>query len=209
MNWTDIFKTLAGSLVVSGAAAWLLRSLWSQMLSRDLEAFKAKLENRSAIEIERLRGELKRAAFEHETRYARLHEKRAEVLEELFKRLVKANRAFSDRFRSGHFAGEPSLEVQSERAAEAANQFVDWFSENMLFIDDALREKIYSVNSHFWNLWRTRTPMSGEERGRIISEFFKESPVLLDEIRARILEMLSPPADGGGPRRDHRSLPGA
>ncbi|HXX20092.1 MAG TPA: hypothetical protein VEJ46_11875 [Candidatus Acidoferrum sp.] len=207
MNWTEIVKTLGSVLIGSGAGVWLLKSIWSQVLSRDLETFKSNLESRNAIEIERLRDELKRVAFEHETRYARLHEKRAEVLEELFKRLVKANRAFSDRFRTGRFAGEPSLEVQSEQAAEAANQFVDWFSENMLFIDDALREKIYSVNNHFLNLWRTQAPMSGEERGRIISEFFKESPALLDDIRGRILEMLSPSANDGGPQRDHGGLP--
>lgn len=132
---------------------------------------------------------------------------RAEVLEELFKRLVKANRAFSDRFRTGHFAGEPSLEAQSAMAAERANEFVDYFSENQLFLDDALREKFYRANSHFGNLWLTQAPMSGEERSRIISDFFKESPALLDDIRARILEMLSPPVNGGAPQLDHAGLP--
>jgi hypothetical protein len=188
MNWTEVAKALGTILIGSGAIVFVLKSFFSHLLSRDLQDFKTK----NDIEIERLKTELKRVAFEHETRYARLHERRAEALEELFKRLVKANRAVSARFRTGHFAGEPSLDEQSVQAAEAANQFIDWFSENQLFIDDGLREKIWRINTHFWDVWKTTGPMSGEERSRIIANFFKETPALLDEIRAGILEMLTP-----------------
>jgi hypothetical protein len=192
MNGLEIVETLGTIAIGSSALTWLAKSVFSQMLSRDLEAFKARLQRESTIEIEGLRGELKRLGFEHETRYAKVYEKRAVVLEELFKRLVRANRAFTDRFRTGHLAGEPSLDEQTVKAAEAGNEFVDYFSENLLFIDESLREKVVRVNNHFLNLWRSLAPMPGEDRGRIISDFFEESQPLLDEIRARILEILSP-----------------
>jgi hypothetical protein len=193
MNWTEILKFLGSVLIGSGAIVYLLKTLWSQLLSRDLEQFKSELVSRSNIEIERLRTELKRAAFEHETRYARLHEKRASALEELFRRMVKANRAFSDRFRAFRFAGDPPEAEQTKQAGDAANEFIDWFSENRLFIDNELADKILLVNQHFQNAWRTQGTMSGEERSKLTLNFFKQTPILIDEIRGKILEMLLPP----------------
>jgi hypothetical protein len=193
MNWNDIFKTLGVVLIGSGVLAFLVRSLFSQLLSRDIEKFKADLENRNNIEIERLRTELKRIAFEHETRYARLHERRAEVLEELFKRLVRAYDAFASRFRPGQFPGEPSIEEKTKRASGLADEFIQYFIENRLFIDQPLAERIITVNNNFQSVWLTLEPVwEPKERYRTISEFFKETPAILDEIRARILEMLSP-----------------
>jgi hypothetical protein len=193
MNWTDIVKTLGSVAIGSGAIAFVLRSIWSQLLSRDLEKFKADLENRNNVEVERLRTELKKVAFEHETRYAKLHERRAEVLEELFKRLVRANDAFASRFRAVQFAGEASSDEKTRRASELANQFIDYYIENRLFIDKPLAEKIDAVNRHFQNVWMTLDPVwEPKERYRVVSEFFANVPALLDEIRDRIIEMLSP-----------------
>jgi hypothetical protein len=192
MNWTEIVKTLGTVLIGSGAGVWLLKSIWSQVLSRDIETFKATLENRNAIEIERLRGELKRVAFEHETRYARLHEKRAEALEELFKRMVRANDAFAIKFRGFVVSGEPSEEEKAKQAAQAADAFLDWFSQNRLFIENDLADRILLVNRQFTNVWLSQGPMTGEERTRRTSEFFKQTPLLLDEIRDKILKILAP-----------------
>jgi hypothetical protein len=123
IEWTDIAKTLGSTAIICAAIIYVAKTFWSQVLSRYLEGFTAKLENRNTVEIERLRTELKRVAFEHETRYAKLHEQRAEILEELFKRLVRANEAFVARFRAGHFAGEPSIEDQTIAAAKLLMNF--------------------------------------------------------------------------------------
>lgn len=192
MNWDEIVRTLGTVLIGSGAIVWLVKSLWSQFLARDIETFRANLENRNSVEIERLKGELKRISFEHETRYARIYDKRADALEELFKRMVKANRAFANKFYAIRFAGDPSPEEQTKRAGEAANEFIDWFTENRLFIDNDLADKILLVNHKFQGAWMSDSLMSGEERKRLVSEFFKVTPVMIDEIRARILEILSP-----------------
>lgn len=133
MNWNEIVRTLGTVLIGSGAIVWLLKSLWSQFLARDIETFRANLENRNSVEIERLKGELNRISFEHETRYARIYEKRAEALEELFKRMVKANRAFANKYRAFRFVGDPPPEEQTKQAGDAANDFIDWFTENRLF----------------------------------------------------------------------------
>jgi hypothetical protein len=196
VNWTEIVKFLGSVLIGSTAISFVIRSLWSQFLFRDLEKFKADLVSKNNIEVERLRTELKKVAFEHETRYARLHEKRAEALEELFRRLVKAHAAFAARFRAGHFQGEPSIEEQTIAASNAANNFIDWFSENRLFIDDPLADKILKINRQFQEMWMTLGgPHQPEERSRITKEFFQLTPALLDEIRAKILEMLTPPKE--------------
>ena len=44
------------------------------------------------VEIERLKTALQAAALEHQVRFSKLHEKRAEVLADLYKLLVEAER---------------------------------------------------------------------------------------------------------------------
>jgi hypothetical protein len=203
VNWTKILQAWGGILIGSSVLGYVFRSLWSQWLSRDIEEYKAQLRHQSDLEIERFKGELQRVAFEHQTRYSRLHEKRADALEELFKRMVKANDAFATRFRAVHFAGEPSIEEQTKLAGEAANAFLDWFAQNRLFIDNSIADKILLVNRQFQSAWMTIGLMPDpKERHRVISEFFEKTPALLDEIREKILDLLSPPRGPLGPSKE-------
>jgi hypothetical protein len=192
IDWTDVAKTLGSTAIICAAIIFITKTFWSQLLARDLEGFKAKLENRNSVEIERLRSDLKRVAFEHETRYVKLHEKRAEILEELFKRLVRANEAFVARFRAGHFAGEPSIEDQTVSAAKAANEFLDWFSQNRLFIDDPIADQIVAINKHFQELWFSLGPVRPEDRQKATKEFFEKTPALIEDVRRRMLDLLAP-----------------
>ena len=64
MDIQRLAETLGIGAFIIAALTYLLRSIWGQMLSRDLEKFKT---------------DLRTAAFEQETRFARLHERRAAV----------------------------------------------------------------------------------------------------------------------------------
>jgi len=78
--WTTVLVTLGGQTVLLAIVAFLARSLMSSLMAKDLEAFKADLESKSNVAIERLRADLQLTAFEHQIRFSKLHERRAEVL---------------------------------------------------------------------------------------------------------------------------------
>lgn len=73
MDWSIIITQTAVSGITLATVAYLLKALISQQLAKDMEAFKRQL----AVEAERDR-----------VRFSRLHERRAEVIEEVYKRLV-------------------------------------------------------------------------------------------------------------------------
>jgi hypothetical protein len=89
-------------LVVLG---FLARSLIQTWLTKDMKRFETDLRSTADSELERLRHELKskgdasieqlksqlqQAAIEHQVRFSNLHEKRAAVIADLYKRLVEA-----------------------------------------------------------------------------------------------------------------------
>lgn len=73
--WQSLLVAFGGNAAVLLVLGFLGRSLMSSVLAKDIEKFKA---------------DLHVAAIEHEVRFSKLHEKRAEVLAELYKLLVAA-----------------------------------------------------------------------------------------------------------------------
>jgi hypothetical protein len=135
--------------VVVVLVALVLKPLYAQVLARDLKKF----EQAGQLELERLRAELKIAGFERETRFARLQERRAEVLDQLYKRLAQMMRAFGSLVRPFQQAGEPSQEEKAKVVAETANTFRDTFDDNRIYLDEALCETIDELNNTLYSAW--------------------------------------------------------
>ena len=93
IKWQDVvitvFTTVGGGAVILAAVAWLIRTVITDRLARDAEAFKTRLKADADVEIERLKNSLQMTALEHEVRFSKLHERRAEVIAEVYKRLVQ------------------------------------------------------------------------------------------------------------------------
>jgi hypothetical protein len=96
IDWQDVLITVAstvgGGTVILGAAAWLIKTALTSKLTQETEAFKARLKADGDAEIEKLKDSLEKVAFEHQVRFSSLHEKRAEIIADLYARLVAAQR---------------------------------------------------------------------------------------------------------------------
>lgn len=93
MDWDTFVTTLMATGFASGAFVLLAKTLSKHLLSMDLERFKADLRATNEKELEQLKAELRIAAFQQETTFARLHEKRAEVIAELYVKLDTVHEA--------------------------------------------------------------------------------------------------------------------
>ena len=91
MTWIDVALTILSTTGIVGLVlltlGLLARSLYGQVLSRDLETHKANL----ILEAEKFRANIEKTAFEHHVRFESTHEKIAEIIGDLYKRMVKAN----------------------------------------------------------------------------------------------------------------------
>ena len=104
-------------------------------------------------EIERLRADLRIESFEHETRFAKLHEKRAEVIAELYRMLVAADRAMIALLSPMQFAQGPSEMERQAEAGKCCDGFNRFFLENQIYLDENLCTKLEDFNKKLWEAW--------------------------------------------------------
>jgi hypothetical protein len=105
--------------VVVGAVAWLIRTLLSDRLARQSEEFKIQLKAAADAEIERLKSSLQMRALEHEVRFSRLHDRRAKVIEEVYQRLIDAEKDYGrfvivDGYSKGEAQQEARFKMQTK-----------------------------------------------------------------------------------------------
>jgi hypothetical protein len=98
-----------------------------------------------AKSIEDYRHALQREGVEHEVRFRRLHERRVEVISDVYRNLVRAERAMGSWTRPLQMAGEPSSEEKGKDAVEAAAAFVQHFEENRIWLEADLCEDVKKV----------------------------------------------------------------
>lgn len=124
----------AGGVVVSGLVVWLGR-VW---LNRIHESDRA----RFAAEIERLKSELHVKALEHQTLFTRYHERRSEVLEELYGRLWYASARIANLVNLMQSADTTD---RIEPTQESLAQLEDFFYRKRIFLSEELAVKIDGI----------------------------------------------------------------
>lgn len=90
IDWQSVLTTVLVAGGGSGGAAWLLKSGLTAWIEKDTEAFKAQLKADADNEIERLKSSLQMAATEHQVRFSKMHEKRAQVIDDIYTKLTDA-----------------------------------------------------------------------------------------------------------------------
>jgi hypothetical protein len=133
VDWTSVLSVFGGSIALCGAAAWLTRSLIQHFLSKDLEKFRLELRTQHDVELERAKSDLQRLFREHEIRFSHLHEKRAEIIAELYQLTVETNDA-------AEACVETFKEKPDKRRFDLAKQAIDRGDKLAEFV---IRNKIY------------------------------------------------------------------
>ena len=158
---TQLILSGALSLALSGALFWLLHSWISERLKNaikheydeTLESHKAQLQAQAAVETERLRSQLSIQATEHAVRFQRLHEKRAEVVGQLYSLLTEAYRKASTFASPMEWAGEPGKDEKYREAYESLVAFFQYFDKNRIYLPtadlcDSIDQLIQGIRKH-------------------------------------------------------------
>jgi len=125
MNWELFFAQVTLSGILLGAVAWLSKILVSQQLARDLEKFKREL----AIEASRDR-----------IRFGKLHERRAEVIEEVYKRLhyICGILRLQD-------TNSPDAKATADNLNERVIDVGYYFGQHGLYFSDEVKQKFTRI----------------------------------------------------------------
>ena len=119
-----VLLALGGNALLIAVLGYLAKALMSQFLTKDVERFKTSLSQAPTAAAEELKHRLSLIAHEHNVRFTRLHEKQAQVLEEIYANLLtfedaSAALAYASSDSTADFM-EPTL-----RAAEDAGKALE------------------------------------------------------------------------------------
>lgn len=140
--WQTILLALGGNAALLAVLGWLAKSFVTQLLAKDIAQFKATLGATSAATTERLKHDLQLVAMEHQVRFAKLHERRAEVIAELYGLLVEAHWASQSFVSPAEWAGEPSKKEKYVTAMNKAAEFYRYFDKNRIYLPQATCDQL-------------------------------------------------------------------
>jgi len=112
------------------------------LLAKDLEKFKASLAAASTEASERLKHELQMASLEHQVRFSKLHERRAEVIASLYGLLVEVQWAGQSLVAMAEFGGEPPKAEKYVTAMNKSAEFFREFDKNRIFLPESVCQQI-------------------------------------------------------------------
>jgi hypothetical protein len=147
----ELLKELGGLAILSAAVAWLIRSVLTQYLNKDIEKYKSQLSFENAKQIESLKTQLQISAKEHDIRFNKLHEIRAGILSELFILLANLKTPLSQlSFPLQHLIRTPEIDRQpivghAESLHQASKVASDYFAKHQLYFPQDLSYQIETL----------------------------------------------------------------
>jgi hypothetical protein len=205
MDWSDIAKTVGTSGVIVAAITYLAKSLWGHWLTSDLEKHRASLRLENETKIEQLKAELSRVALEHEVKFSRVHDRRAEVIADIYKRLYHVVRDFKSLTAMMEFSGEPSKEEKRKTAIASYNNLAPFFCENRIYLEEevcklmeSFLRKIRDVNALWQKELRSqqRTEPPKEDYWMQAEEAMeKETPIIFSSLEQTFRSILGVPCE--------------
>ncbi len=144
--------------ILAASLAWLTKNIITHFLSKDVEAYKIRIASESARETEQFKAQLQIRAREHEVRFSKLHEKRAEIISELhglLKEAINRTELLDVVFQMEPIPGLPfnsaaSDEANDQVAEEAQDKCArvsTFFFKHQLFFSEELSEKMEKLIS--------------------------------------------------------------
>ena len=120
----EIVTELGKYTILVTGVAWLIRSIVTHFMSKDVETFKAQLQA---------------ASVEHEIAYRRLDAKFDEHLAEVYRRLFRLYDRLVTLLRDvEYFESAPSPAQKLDKVITANNEFWDYFLDNRVYVPPTL-----------------------------------------------------------------------
>jgi hypothetical protein len=186
--------SLVAGLVVWVSREWLSEKIRTQIRSEyelrleahkaqlkgeydeKLETHKAQLKAQGDIEIEKLKSELSIAAAQRQAMFSRLHDRRANVIAEVYAAVKEAVSSLLEYTKALTLAGDKPREERKQIAVQKINAFSLLYNEKKIFIPIGAADKLDAIfdtlKETFWlfSSGVETNHQSGSERVKIWTE---------------------------------------
>lgn len=136
---------VGGNAILLAAVAFLIKSLVSQWLARELKQHETDLSRASAAAAEKLKHQFSLVAHEHKVRFSRLHDKQAVVLEDIYAKLLDFEEASAVLTLASNDTSEDLLEFALRKAEDAGRELAHYVRRHEIYLPDALSRKIHAL----------------------------------------------------------------
>ncbi len=182
---------LAPTLIV-GAAAYILRTLFQQGLQRDIEKFKARLQNEHNTAQATLQTQLQAQLFEHQARFSTFHAKQSEVLGKTYELLFDPYEHIREYVHPLDVNGPPSQEKLEQIVAEF-NELTGFYHKNRIYLLENICTKMDSLLREMKSATSERTSEAvGATRheyralAKLVASYGEQSTTTDDRTRTRV-----------------------
>ena len=132
--WESVLIAIVGNALVLAVLGVLAKSLLDKLIARDSKQFETELKATADATIERLRSELQQRTIEHQVRFSKLHEKRAEVVAELYSLLVQALWDSESFLSPMQWAGDPDPKAKHATAMNSIVAAYQYFVKHRIYL---------------------------------------------------------------------------
>jgi hypothetical protein len=183
INWQDLLTVVGGGTGISFAVAFLMKSVINHGLTRDIEAFKARLKADTDVEIENLRHSLQKIAYEHQVRFSKLHADRAQVIADIYTQMVEAEQ-YGQQF--VYVEGHAEKSKRQEAYFETHRKLVEFYffvEKRRIYLPEhicallntfmeKLRKSVIAINIYV-PIEQPYNPQLLEEKVRVVKEVYE------------------------------------
>ncbi|MCM3216746.1 hypothetical protein ABER75_11645 [Niallia taxi] len=169
MNLSQIISGLgiftAGSIVITSILGFIAKSIFNNWMNNRSLHYKTELDNKSSIykanldkEMEHFKLKLQIETTEHQIKYTKLHEDRANTIKELYKYIVNMEQSLNSLVSLYEFHGEDGKEKKAQKYMQSFNTAYEYYhinkiylSENTCSIIDSLLDELRGIWSEFYS----------------------------------------------------------
>lgn len=198
----EILKLIIWATSITGLLAFLSRQYIIYSFNSSLEKYKAEL-NKESLQYqselnrqsEAYKAELEKSSYEHQTRYTKLHEERAEVVKILFQKLVDLEDCTRNDIANGNFIKSDTV----EKVKQSFNNYRNYFLLNEIFLEEHIIKLVNALDRVFMDAWfninESRDPIYDQKekfklRQAARDKILVEIPKLKGELKIRLQDII-------------------
>ena len=136
--WQVIVAAVLGNAAVLAVLGFLAKALLGQLVQRDILRFQFELKAKADSAFEQLKSDLQIRTIEHQVRFSRLHEKRANVIADLNGLVVEALWEAESFLSPMQWAGEPDKREKERVAMSKLVELFRYFDKHRIYLPTEL-----------------------------------------------------------------------
>ena len=196
----QIFTTLMVSILGTGLINFIFRTWISERIKnaikseydQKLETHKAILKSQSDVEIERLKSQLALVGIEHQIRFSKLHEMRAEIVADTYEKLKDLHYKLGEYVQIFEPAGGKPKNERRQSAYDSHETFRSYFQTKLIFFPKATADKLEKINQDLvraFNNFAFGVEMAPQMGGNPAEKWIEVFEAVTGEIRDALAEI--------------------